>query len=518
MVRRWRAGRVAVVLGVACWLFFAASPAHAGDDSLVVVESYVGERPSDADRLLAPLFEELGARGYVTDRAIIGAQVERELSATGAVQSDGRLAKGMALARSGYRKWEVANFQEAVKELEEAKLLLLERPSTLVELEQGREAMFKVLVGLALAHKRLANVEQAESAMAELIRTFPNREISRAAYGPEPRNLYERVKRALAAGGVGRLTIRVDEPSAVIFVNERYACTGECTLDAQLPGPYRVYVQKGRERGRVHAVTVTPNQDTSLEISWALDAALRTAGFAGFSFAIEGARAYQESRHLAAVTEAIGAQAALVVTVRVAHGRRLIEGYIYTAGGAEAHRRAAVALDDESNAAASLRALARFLAGDDDAAEYVITGTSLLPVEGERASTSTTTSGSAEPIVGQVDRRVRDDGRGLRIAGIATAGAGLAPIGLGVFFGLKAKRISDEIDRASTVDPDRYAEGEAAERNMFIAYGIGASAIVTGGILYYLGHRAAESATEPSITFAPSVTPTGIAFGAVGRF
>ena len=112
-------------------------------------------------------------------------------------------------------------------------------------------------------------------------------------------------------------------------------------------------------------------------------------------------------------------------------------------------------------------------------------------------------------------------GRGLRRAGIATGGAGLVALGVGVMFGLHARSISDETAGWDTFDPARFDQGKAAERNMFILTGVGVAALVTGGVLYYLGRRAgatAESSARSAVTFTPAIGPGEVTFTAVGRF
>jgi tetratricopeptide (TPR) repeat protein len=107
----------------------------------------------------------------------------------------------------------------------------------------------------------------------------------------------------------------------------------------------------------------------------------------------------------------------------------------------------------------------------------------------------------------------------LRIAGLATAGAGVVAIGVGVVFGLRAKSISNEAAQWDTFDQARFDQGEAAERNMFIFTGVGGAALITGGVLYYLGHRAgATTADSGTVTVAPVITPETVTFTAAGRF
>lgn len=111
-------------------------------------------------------------------------------------------------------------------------------------------------------------------------------------------------------------------------------------------------------------------------------------------------------------------------------------------------------------------------------------------------------------------------GHGLRIAGLAAGGAGVVALGVGVAFGLRAKGISDEASRWDRFDQARYDQGKAAERDMFILTGIGAAGLVTGGVLYYLGHRAdmADDGARPAVTFVPAIGHGEIAFNAKGSF
>src|SRR5262245_32121862 len=79
-------------------------------------------------------------------------------------------------------------------------------------------------------------------------------------------------------------------------------------------------------------------------------------------------------------------------------------------------------------------------------------------------------------------------GRNLRLAGIAVGGTGAVALGVGVFFGLRAQSISDEVSKASAYDSARDNEGKAANRNMIIFTGLGGASVIIGGVLYYMGH------------------------------
>jgi hypothetical protein len=105
----------------------------------------------------------------------------------------------------------------------------------------------------------------------------------------------------------------------------------------------------------------------------------------------------------------------------------------------------------------------------------------------------------------------------LQWGGIGAAGAGVVAIGVGIYFGLEAKSISDEASDWDTFDPERFDDGEAAERNSIIALSVGAACVVTGGVLYYLGHRSASQEVD-SVSMTPVVLPDGVGLGAMGRF
>ena len=105
-----------------------------------------------------------------------------------------------------------------------------------------------------------------------------------------------------------------------------------------------------------------------------------------------------------------------------------------------------------------------------------------------------------KPVVKDTIVPVGNPGRGKRVAAYVVGGAGLAVVAVGAFFGTQASSIADEVktDCADGCSFDaikaKDAEGRVAERNQFIAYGVGGAALLTSGILYWLGARDRESA------------------------
>jgi tetratricopeptide (TPR) repeat protein len=105
-------------------------------------------------------------------------------------------------------------------------------------------------------------------------------------------------------------------------------------------------------------------------------------------------------------------------------------------------------------------------------------------------------------------------GRPLRIAGIATACAGVASLGVGVFFGLRARSLSDELSANMAVySQSSFDEGERAEKMSIVFTAVGGALVAGGLVTYYLGHRARESA--PMVMVIANDEQLGIAL--VGR-
>lgn len=90
-----------------------------------------------------------------------------------------------------------------------------------------------------------------------------------------------------------------------------------------------------------------------------------------------------------------------------------------------------------------------------------------------------------------------DDGaraRKLRLAGLISGGVGVAGLGVGVVFHLRARSISEELSKPGiTFDPDKEASGKSAERLMYVGYIAGGALIAGGAALYFLGRRGASS-------------------------
>jgi len=104
-------------------------------------------------------------------------------------------------------------------------------------------------------------------------------------------------------------------------------------------------------------------------------------------------------------------------------------------------------------------------------------------------------------------------GRGLRIAGIVSASVGVAAVVTGIAFGLHANSLQDEAYKG-TYNDSKLQDSKSFRTLQWVSIGIGGAAVVTGGVLYYLG----VSAKNAPVAFAPLVAP-GMGGAAVfGRF
>jgi hypothetical protein len=120
-----------------------------------------------------------------------------------------------------------------------------------------------------------------------------------------------------------------------------------------------------------------------------------------------------------------------------------------------------------------------------------------------------TTASSAPADVG--------DGRALRIAGWATAGAGVVAVAGGVLFGLRTRSMSDRVTDAPVFQASDETSGKDAVTLQWVCYGVGAAALATGGVLLYLGWpRTAGSA--PAVAVAPTLLPAGAGVVTGGTF
>ena len=110
----------------------------------------------------------------------------------------------------------------------------------------------------------------------------------------------------------------------------------------------------------------------------------------------------------------------------------------------------------------------------------------------------------------------RSAGGGLKLAGLVTAGVGMAALGAGTFFAFRASSRQSDIDAACAGGcvwgdkADLDAQGKTAAARGKIAFAIGGAAVIAGGVMFFMGrsrsHEHAPVALAPTADGAMLVT------------
>ncbi len=474
-MRRGFAIAVAVLMG-------APHVASAGD--VVVVESYGEARPDDADPLLAPLYRELASLGHLAPGAF--ADRLREIESTSGVSPSAEAITAVVeQVERGYDgHWLSGEFARAVEVLGPAVTALLENPAWFAEDQSRRDLLLKAHVGLALSHSRLGNSEEATRAMAEVLRSYPDKSFNRSQFGPEAHDLYRGVQRELSRLDLGTLEVTTDDESLVVFVNERFIGTGDQRVDL-IPGRYRVFVKKGSVVGRVHAVAVNPGETARVSVAWSLDSSLRTSdGVVALQFASDGARERDETALAIRLARSIDASGVVLVGIRQYDGRRAMIGALLSLDSGKARRSATLALEPAKPGDADIRALARYLA------------------LGEPNDALTVIDPSAVTVV--VDPKPA--GRPYRAWKWLALTTGVAAVAGGaVFVAIDGPILDDEGNHT----PNQYDTATSG----YVLGGVGLALVVTGVVLWIKD----KPAPEPTLlTIVPM--PGGVAVGFGGTF
>jgi tetratricopeptide (TPR) repeat protein len=128
------------------------------------------------------------------------------------------------------------------------------------------------------------------------------------------------------------------------------------------------------------------------------------------------------------------------------------------------------------------------------------------------------------PATGPVDTGPKKQTPTLRYVGVGVALVGAGVFGVGVYYGLEAKSIADEITNHDIRDPwpgdikKREQEGEDAEKKQ-IGFMIGGGlALAAGVVMFVAGAPKPSAESSASISFRPLATPDTLGFAAAGRF
>jgi tetratricopeptide (TPR) repeat protein len=127
------------------------------------------------------------------------------------------------------------------------------------------------------------------------------------------------------------------------------------------------------------------------------------------------------------------------------------------------------------------------------------------PVTTEPVTTEPVTTDPSGGSISQPMPPPQKGGGGMKIAGLGVAGVGVIGLGVGVMFGVKARSAASDaeaIEMGQPWRPEIEDRGEKASKNAKLFLIIGSAAVVTGGVLYFLGAK--KSKESSSVTFVPT--------------
>jgi len=348
------------------WIIIAtlavALPAAAHAGGPIALEIGTGPRSADGDEVLRPVFDELRRRGFRVGAAL-ASEVERTASRGAGQLSVSQSLEAERWVRTAYEGLVEGEYLKAANAAEHALAMYAIAPGQLAREPAMRDQQYRALIIAARAYEVLGRAEDSFRHMSDAIRRFPDRHVSVAEFDPRVNALFRRVKAELTKQGTGTLAIEVDDPAAVIFLAGRFVGTGTAEVGALYPGDFEVFVAKAASAGRVHTARINPGEKTTLSISWAFDAALRTSAGQVVLEVPPGTTPKQELALATRLGRELGAKTVVVLALRELDERRAVVGYaIETASMTKTF--AALQVEPIEPPPATLARLSALLAGD----------------------------------------------------------------------------------------------------------------------------------------------------------
>lgn len=118
---------------------------------------------------------------------------------------------------------------------------------------------------------------------------------------------------------------------------------------------------------------------------------------------------------------------------------------------------------------------------------------------------------------GKVESTPGKSGNSFRLPAIIGMSAGGVLVGVGVFYAVKSKMISDDVSESPGFDPALEKKGRSAERNSYIFGGVGAAVVVGSTVLYVLGSNK-KSKEGSALTLVPAIDSESVGAFAYGEF
>lgn len=326
---------------LALLLAFAIGPKAAHADRLLF-ESYVGDRPADAARVIPLIRSVFERHGFTVDPLVLAMYFRDHAYRPGLVAP--RFAE--TLKRAALRAeddFSEEKYPKMVADLGNQILAMRQNPQIFTREPKHREFALRVLVFYALACGRQARAladkpdEAArlerlrDDTMAEVIRSFPSKIITSKDFGDEGEALFLRIRNQVNQLGRGRIAVTSSDPDAVIYINEIVHGTAKVNAGDFVPGIYRVLIQMPTGEARQYELEVTANQTSRLVVDWGIDSLITLDGWVGFRYLTEKEHAREATLVQLLAQAHTNASMAATVTLRHTRGHLEVIGTSYDA-------------------------------------------------------------------------------------------------------------------------------------------------------------------------------------------
>jgi hypothetical protein len=328
----------------------------------ILIESHLGARPTDADRVLEPMRAALARSGVKIDPVDVVAEAGGVLPLPGAFtppQAPSYPADPSEQVELGTTQVLHADYDAGLATLGALLEAVRANPARVIADPSSPRWLTKAYAVFAFAQLRTHHVDAATQAIADQIRSFPDDPIGRVV-GPEIATLAETVRKTLDGSPHGSLRVTVSPADVQIALDEHGRGQGRLALHL-VTGTYRLLLVRAGVARR-YSVVVAPDRTTNLQVDWEADTAFDVArSWLGFVWP-RG----QGDRTDAAVARYArgGRQHDIFVASIVTHGdRRFVTGAIFEKSTGVVVRRKAIELGHDD--ATCGRALAQYLLKGD---------------------------------------------------------------------------------------------------------------------------------------------------------
>jgi len=454
----------------------------------ILLESYAGQRPKDAGPYIKFLVSSLEQKAPLNGAALRQA-IEVHLSSSPGPAREPKGIRGKV--EDGRRLFIEGRFKEAIKLLEQAREALLGR-TVAVASDQGlRTALHRALLFLTHAYLRTDQGSKATLRMTEVLRSFPDRELSLVDYAPELVSFYKKVRQQLGRLARGALQVSTTPKGCMVFVNERFVGMSPVRVPRLYPGRYRVYVGQPQVRGRVHRVLLTGG-DYQLHLNFLLDRALVTEPWVGFRFEDQPARERNAVKYATVVGRALEAPTVLLLSMYRHQGNRALVGRAISPATGQVVRSALVSLEPAPPSIAHINALGQFLTAGKASSKLIVR------IPRTRPSPRPEPAAPPSPLPGV-----------LKWVAVGAAVAGLASgIALLAIHGQKTCSLPEGV-----LCPEKY---DTLTAGAVLTAG-GGLAAAAAGLLFYLDISPSKEARAAAV-LAPWAGPGGAGLSALVRF